>query len=76
MLRSHFGAVTSVAWSRADDVLASSSVIGDVVLNSVSNGNIVQSFSTNGKEEVSMIRFSQGSTHNRIGGCTNNGSVM
>jgi WD40 repeat protein len=45
VLKSHIGAVTSVAWSRSDDIIASSSVSGDVVLNSVGNGDVVERFS-------------------------------
>lgn len=76
VLRSHFGSVTSVAWSKSDDILASSSIIGDVFLNSVTNGNVVESFSSKGQEGINMIRFSQGESHNRLGACTSSGSVL
>jgi hypothetical protein len=61
-LKSHFGSVTSLAWSKNDDILASSSVMGDIFLNSIKNGtgNIVESFSVKNQEGINMIRFSQG----------------
>jgi WD40 repeat protein len=76
VLRSHFGSVTSVAWSKLDDVVASSSMIGDIFLNSARNGNVIENFASKSQESINMIRFSQGDTHNRLGACTSSGSVL
>jgi protein NEDD1 len=48
-LRSHFGSVTSVAWSKLDDIVASSSMIGDIFLNSAKNGNVIENFASKGQ---------------------------
>jgi len=76
VLRSHFGSVTSVAWSKFDDIVASSSMIGDIFLNSARNGNVIENFASKGQDSINMIRFSQSETHNRLGACTSSGGVL
>lgn len=49
VLRSHFGAVTSVAWSKQEDIIASSSIIGDIFLNSARNSNVIENFASKGQ---------------------------
>ena len=40
-LKSHFGSVTSVAWAKNDEIIASSSIMGELFLHSMKGGNIV-----------------------------------
>ena len=46
VVRSHFGSVTSVAWSKFDDIVASSSMIGDIFQNSARNGNVIENLAS------------------------------
>ena len=57
-IKSHFGVITSTAWNHDDSVIASSSLVGDVVLHNVITGITVSNFNQKNSQGIKMIKFS------------------
>lgn len=82
-IKSHIGAITSLAWiksyqknSSAGEILASSSSIGDIYLHSLKNNAVVETMSSKSQEGINAIRISESEEHCRMAACTNAGSVL
>ena len=58
--KAHFGAITSVDWHNNDNILASSSIVGDIVLHNITNTNglPIANFNQKSSNGVKMIKFS------------------
>ena len=74
-MKDHFGSVTSVTWGQLgeNEVLASSSILGDLYIHSITNKTVQETFSTKNQDGVNMVRVSP---ENKVAACTNSGSVM
>lgn len=74
-LKYHFGAVSSVCWGSfgENEILASANILGDLYLNSLKGGDVLETLTTKNQDGVNMVRISP---ENKLAVCTNSGSVM
>lgn len=58
--KAHFGAITSIDWHNNDNIVASSSIVGDIVLHNIANSNglPIANFNQKASNGVKMIKFS------------------
>lgn len=56
--KSHFGGITSVNWHINDQILASSSIVGDIVLHNTTNGLPIANFTQKLSNGVKIVKFS------------------
>ena len=56
--KAHFGPITSIDWHIQDNIVASSSLIGDIVLHNIQNGMQIANFNQKSSNGVKMIKFS------------------
>ena len=65
------GAVSSIAWFSNEEVIASSSISGDILLHSVKTGSLLESFKT--RDSINNIKLA---ADKKIAACTNSGSIL
>ena len=65
------GAVSSLAWFSNEKAIASASISGDIFLNNIKTGGVMDSFKV--RDSINQIKLA---TDQRIAACTNSGSVL
>lgn len=75
-LKGHTGAVTSIGWINNEQLIASSSTSGDILLHDVLTGAIRDSLGSKLQQGINNIKVSEGQAFKRLAACTNSGSIM
>lgn len=81
-IRSHMGSITSFAWIKTlkgeafgSEILASSSLSGDIYIHSNKTGEFLQANFLKMQEGVNCIRASESTDYCRLAACTNGGTL-
>lgn len=72
--KAHYGAISSVDWHSNDTILASSSIVGDIILHNISNGVTIADFKQKATTGIKMIKFSP-LVKEYLGAASNDGTV-